>query len=506
MSSTVDPSRPRLLPHGSGKARGNPTAAPPGPSTVAADAPRRSLEPLSLRRNFSWIVAGNAVSAMSLWGIVVLLTRLGGLETVGRVMLAFAVCAPLSALAKLGLCGVLVTDAKGEYRFGDYLGLRLITVVLGSLVVIGIAVATRSELELALLILIVGLGDVFESVSEIFHGLMQRHERMDRVGVALMIRGPLKLLLLAIGLLLTGEALWGIAGVALVSATTLFIWDVPNGWRILRSSQVVAGQAAQSLPDATSGLSPRLDARTLLKLAWVALPLGVVAAMLTLFGNLPRYMVSHYLGDRGLGIFVPVVALGMLPKMVAAGIGQSSSPRLAKHYALGNTAAFYRLLGKLLAASVCLGAGLVLLIALAGGPILVLLYGAPFHRHADLALYLMAAAGLLYLSTPLAKAVQATRRFKTHMLIRSSGILILLVLLPGLIEAYGLNGAAGAMLIGSSFLVLAYGLAVLLIVRPPGALAPKELAQPSACPGPGQRLKSLHVPTFDNLPGFHIDA
>ena len=58
------------------------------------------------------------------------------------------------------------------------------------------------------------------------------------------------------------------------------------------------------------------------------------------------------------------------------------------------------------------------------------------------------------------------------MLIRASSILILLVLLPGLIKAYGLNGAAGAMLVSGSFLALAYGVAIVLIVRstPPRCL------------------------------------
>ena len=467
MSSTVDPSRPRLLPRGTGKARGHPTAAPPGPSTAAADAPRQSLEPLSLRRNFSWIVSGNAVCAASLWGMVVLLTRLGSVEMVGQVMLAFAVCAPVTALAKLGLCGVLVTDAKAEYRFADYLGLRLIMALLGFLVVACIGVATGSELQLARLILAVGLGDAFESVGEIFHGLMQQHERMDRVGIALILRGPLKVLLLAIGLWATGTAFWGVVGMALVSGLVFFAWDLPGGSRIWRASLLAAGETSTGARAAFGGVRPRLRLRRLLGLAWIALPLGVVTTMLALFPNVPRYMVSHYLGDRGLGLFVPVAALGTLGTIVATGIGQSSSPRLAKYYARGNTAAFYRLLAKLLAATACLGVGLVLVIAVAGGPILGLLYGPQFAPHADLALYLTAAAGLLYLSTALAKAVQATRRFKTHMLIRASSILILLVLLPGLIKAYGLNGAAGAMLVSGSFLALAYGVAIVLIVRSP---------------------------------------
>ena len=38
----------------------------------------------SLRQNFSWTLLGNVVYAASLWGILVLLTKVGDPATVGR--------------------------------------------------------------------------------------------------------------------------------------------------------------------------------------------------------------------------------------------------------------------------------------------------------------------------------------------------------------------------------------------------------------------------------------
>ena len=76
---------------------------------------------------FSWIIWGNFVYSLSRWGMIAVLAQLGGPEMVGRVVLAFAICAPITALGNLGLRSVLVTDARGEYRFGDYFALRLVT-------------------------------------------------------------------------------------------------------------------------------------------------------------------------------------------------------------------------------------------------------------------------------------------------------------------------------------------------------------------------------------------
>ena len=85
---------------------------------------------------------GTAVAAASRWGIVVVLARLGDAGMVGQVMLAVAICAPVAAVADLGLTVAQVTDAKREYRFGQYLGLRLVTALLAVLTVLGFLLYT----------------------------------------------------------------------------------------------------------------------------------------------------------------------------------------------------------------------------------------------------------------------------------------------------------------------------------------------------------------------------
>jgi len=410
-------------------------------STVGyCPSPTVCAEPLSLRLNFSWIAAGNAVEMACQWGLLVVLAHLGNLEMIGTVVLAFAICAPCNALAYLGLRGAVVTDARGEYRFGDYLALRLVTATLALAVIAGIVLTARYEIETTLIILAVGVGELFKSISDIFHALLQQHERMDRIAIALMIRGLLILALLALGVCLTGNLVWGMLGFPLAAAVVLFGYDLPNGWRIAAARR--SGSAENG-----AGIKPRWNARTLLKLTWLTLPLGIVLMLIALTTSLPRYMVSHYLGSRALGVFVSIFYLAMVGTKVSTAMGQSAGPRLAKYHAAGNTAAYLRLLGKLLGVVAGLGAAVVLVVALAGGPILGLLYDADFTPHLHLAVLLMLAGAMMYLTVPLGIAIEATRRFKTHMTIRCAGVVVLLLLLPGSIEAYGLEGAAMAMLV-----------------------------------------------------------
>ena len=421
-------------------------------------------KPLSLRRNFSWVVAGNVVHAISRWGMVVVLAQIGNVEMIGQIVLAAAICAPVNSLANLGLRGVLITDAKGEYRFQDYLGLRLITSVLALLVVAGILLATGCETETALIILIVAVARLFESISDIFHAHLQRHERMDRIAIALMIRGPLSLVLLAVGVYLTKSLLWGVVGFSLAMAITFFCYDLPNGSRITKAL-LARGESPSGATTRSISLKPEWNVSTLVRLMWLSLPMGFVMLTISLNANIPRYMIDHYVGSYDLGVFASIAYLGFAGTMVVTAVGQSASPRLAKYHASGDTAAYCRLVWQLLGINAFIGIGIILLMALAGGPILGLLYGSDFVQYADLTVFLLLPVAVMYLASPLARAVDAMRRFKIHMLIQCMSVAVLLLFLPGLIQSHGLKGAALAMLINAVLSLLAYGGTVFLSLR-----------------------------------------
>lgn len=107
----------RLLRAGSGKLIQTPTATA---STVVPAA-------LSLRHNFSWTVIGNLVYALCQWGMLIVLAKLLSPEAVGQFALGLAITAPILLFTSLKLRSVLATDVGDQYRFADYLWLRLLT-------------------------------------------------------------------------------------------------------------------------------------------------------------------------------------------------------------------------------------------------------------------------------------------------------------------------------------------------------------------------------------------
>lgn len=426
----------------------------------------QQLKPLTLRRNFSWTFTGNLVYAASQWGMLVLLAKLGSPEMVGQFTLGLAVTAPAMMFTNLHLRSVQATDAKQQYVFADYLGLRLIGTGLALLIIAGITLKAGYRWETSLVILVIGIAKAFESISDVFYGLIQQHERMDRIAIALMIKGPLSLLLLAIGVSLTGNVVGGAIGLAIAWGLVLFGWDLRNG-RLILNTSLNGREESDLLADAEpvnnqNSLYPRWYLKTLKKLVLLALPLGFVMMLISLNTNIPRYFIERYLGERELGIFAVMSYLMVVGSMVVSALAESASPRLAKYYAAGNSTAFRTLLLKLVGIGLMLGTAGVVVAVVAGKPILTLLYKPEYAERSDLFSWLMVAAGIGYVSSFLGYGMTAARYFRVQMplfaLVTGSSAISCLWLIPTM----GVRGAAIALIIGA---VVQAGITVAVIFQ-----------------------------------------
>jgi O-antigen/teichoic acid export membrane protein len=396
----------------------------------------QQLKPLTLRRNFSWTFIGNAIYAACQWGMLVVMAKIGSPEMVGQFTLGAAVTAPVIMFTNLQLRAVQATDARQQYQFSDYLSLRLLGTMLGLLVIAVIALISGYQWETSLIILLVGLAKALESISDVYYGLIQQHEQMDRMAVSLVVKGPLSLLLLGVGIYISHHLVGGVLGLILAWTAVLVGYDIRSGIFILNNS------TSKRAP-----LHPRWHLKTLSRLAWLALPLGLVMLLISLNDSIPRYIIAKYLGEQQLGIFAAMAYLMVAGNMVVLALGQSASPRLAKYYATGNRKAFSTLLVKLAGIGAVLG-GVAVLVALIGGrELLTLVYKPEFAQHSDLLVWLMVAAGIGYIASFLGYGMTAARYFRIQIPLFASATGMSAITSLWLIPTRGLQGAVIALVI-----------------------------------------------------------
>ena len=410
---------------------------------AACSSPRASTGRPSLARNFSWTLLGNAGYAASQWALVVLITRLGSAEALGRFALALALTSPVILFSRLSLRPIQATDAAGSFRLGHYLALRLAGTG-AALVVIGLIAAVYQP-ELMLLIFCVAAAKAVESAADIFYGFQQQHERMHCVAQSLLLKGPLGVVGMLSGLWLGGSVTWGAAGMLAGWTLPLLLFDLPAVCTTLKQSSVDEDRTG-----GRRGLCPLWQAGPLWRLAWLALPLGFVQLFSQLNLAVPRYLTEHYLGMASLGVFAAVFYFRVVGMQMITAMGQAVSPRLARLFAREEYTQFRSLLCNMLAGGAAVGGAAAVVCSLAGRPLLALVYGDLYAQHAGVLVLVMIGAAISYLASPLGFALTAMRVFRAQQFVLAAVLASGALACWRLIPVYQLEGAGYASIAAAS--------------------------------------------------------
>lgn len=394
------------------------------------------LQPLSLKKNVAWTFVGNVVSALCQWSILVVLAKIGSPLMVGQYAMGLAVAGPVLMFASLQLRKIQATDSRREFRFGDYLGLILLSSFVGCCVVLSLAWWDSNSLETLLVISLVGLSKSFELIADTFYGLLQQHERLDRITKSSMLHSLLSTVSLGLGVWLTNNIVVGTACYATAKLGIILAYDIPGTVWILNRGQ------SSPLGAALSEIWPRWEWSRLRPLVVLGLPMGVVSLLTSLQTNIPRYFVEEQFGEADLGIFCAIAALMMTGITLMRALDQSCIPRFAKLHAAHRYRDFRWLFLKLIAIYLLLGVAGVWVARWGGRPLLTLLFSAEYAIHVDVLEMIMLAAVAAYLVGAISSALVASRCIHSQLPLLCVSLLTALTSCSWLVPEYGLWGAA----------------------------------------------------------------
>ncbi len=420
--------------------------------TAAGEEAAPELRPLRLRTNFAWTLAGFAVYGVSQFAWMSILSKMESPEKVGRLGLALAITAPVVMFTRLQLRGIQATDARDEYRFSDYLALRLVSTVVGMAMIAVIVFAGShfwhySGADIAA-VMAFALMRAVEGISEVIYGLLQKYERLDLQARSLIIKGVVSTIVFPAMIWLTHSVAWGGIGITFSYVILMWAYDIRNARRIMKFYGIEKDFGLHVL---RAGWSERLP--VLRQLTWLALPLGFVAMLDSLNTNLPRLLIQGHVGLAGLGLFSIMAMAGIGGNMVVSSLATSASPRLSRQY-IHNVSSFAHLVWKLVQFGAALGGGAVLIAALFAKPLLTLLSRPEYAKNPEVFVWLMAAAGIGYVARFLVYSMTAARYLRAQAPLYGISLAVIggltWVLLPG----YGLLGAAWASCAGMLILLV----------------------------------------------------
>ncbi len=437
-----------------------------GVSTKTLSQPQAAA---SLRTNFSWMFIGNAVYAASQWAILSLYARLGTTDQVGQLVLALAVTAPIMAFFLLQMRVVQATDARREFQFGHYLALRIVALAAAFAVTFITCLVLNLPESSTAMILAVALSACADGLSDSAYGLLQQREQLGNIARSLMLRGILSITAIGLTFALTRQPVTAFLAGAVVRLLIVCGFDFRNVIALMRLDR--------------ESWRPRWKWNRIYALAKLALPLGLVMMFIVLNNSIPRYYVEKHLDQSSLGIFGAISYLAVAGQMVVGAMGESVTPRLARAFARQDAAGFLRLYVRLAGMGAVIGLAGILFAAVAGYPILWVMYGPEYAAESPLLIWTMAAAAVGYVASFSGYAITSARYFRSQIPLFAAVAAANAVACSWLVPRWGLRGAALSLLISTvvqllgTLLILGHGLLKISTFNRPCAAALEPLPE-----------------------------
>lgn len=420
---------------------------------------------VSLRWNFSWTFVGNVIYSGCQWCMLVVLAKLGNATMVGQYGLALAIATPVYALSTLQLRAVLTTDVHERIHFGEYLGFRLLTTVLSMLIIIGAAFGMHYSRQSTLVVLIIGLAQGLEIVSDLYYAKMQFHEHMDRIAKSMIVRGVIGLAAMGAGVYFAGSIIWGAIGLTVARALVLVVYDIRKRTHFDPHSMAEMQESAEVRATRDQSLRPRFNRTVQIDLFRTSIILGIIAFLVSLLPSIPRYFIAGSIGERQLGLFTATAFLVSTGNLIITAMGQSAFVRLAKLYATGEIRRFNSLLVKLVGIAAALGLAGIGVAVFFGHLLLTVLYRPEYAEHTDVLIAMMIGGAMSYIAAQMGSAITSARFFSQQIPVLACAVAAATLASLFLVRSHGILGAAYAVIITSAVLLAGQIILMMFVLR-----------------------------------------
>lgn len=382
-----------------------------------------------MSRNISWTFLSNIVLAGVKWLMLIALAKWLAPTDVGYYALGLAVASPLTFFANMKLRALFVSADTPHYT--AYATARNIVGLIAMLILFVIAYVLYYDAWL--IIVLIGMSKMLDLVSDFMYALPHREQHMARISKIIIAKQATLMMAFMITLLLTYNLIWTL----FIQLVIQLIW--------LGIEYVVFVRRYDVDRTRNRALTWRILS--------LGIPLGVTQLVVSFNSFLPRYVLEYFTDAETLGYFAAIAYITVIANIVMGAISQNYLHVFKNQHDREDYKDLERTLYVDLGSIAVILSGVTFLISLFIGKfVLTLLYGAAYAQY-DWVLMLL--SGCLFfnalnwnIDTALTSVGIVKRQL--YFVVIASGISIPLTIL--LIYAFGIKGAALAMITNSFFL------------------------------------------------------
>jgi len=379
-------------------------------------------EPLSVKRNILFNTVGSLTYQGCLWLTTVLVVTLSsGYTGSGVLALAMTVGNMFNPIATYSMRTFQVSDVKGTYSQGCYVGFRLVTTVIGLAFIIPYAIVVGGSPATTITILLYMLFKIDEAFADVLYGVDQRGERMDYIGISQFLRGVALIVLFSGGLMTFHSLNLAVLGMFFGGLAVTIFYDIPHASRI-------------------GSIRPNIVSNTVMTLLKKCLPLVVSTLLISMVVSVARQYFSWACGVDQLGLYAAVATPAVLIQALARYLYAPSLVPLAERWESEENGAFTKYLLKTIRFMAIFIVVMVVGLSLVGSPVLVRVYGESIAAYTYLFPCVLISTGFIALMWFLSDVLVICRDMRGLLISNIIAFASCALLMIPLETAFGMNG------------------------------------------------------------------
>ncbi len=385
---------------------------------------------LTLAQNSIYNTIGTVGYCFLQWVITLVVVRLSkDMQNAGMLQLAMSVTNIFFSISIYNMRTFQISDIRNEYSSGDYIGTRIITSALAFILCIVYGLFWQYSLKNLLCIAAYMIYKLSEAFSDVFHGIIQKNFRMDSICFSHLLRGVIMVVVFVIAILITDDVFIAVTAMAFSTLLVVIIYDV---------------SAARYF----DSVVPIFDFKKILRLLLTCFPAVIASTAHNAIVTLPRQFLENSYGEEVLGYYATVATPLLVVQVVVLSIFNPLFSEISVYYADQKYDDIKKIIGKMVLLILGIGAVAFIGCALAGKPLLVLVYGPSIADYAYL-IYAIVGCTTLYALCGLCYNILIIfRRLKTYMLAGILGLAASTLSSTFMIDKFYMNGVSYCVILG----------------------------------------------------------
>lgn len=278
------------------------------------------------KSNVIWNTFGSVFYSACQWIITIIVVHIANFETAGHLSLAMTMSSSFSAISLFSMRNYQISDVQNEFSTNQYVSSRIWTCMLSFIGCVIVAPFGHSIFQ-AFCIISFMLIRVAEAIVDVMHGINQKYDKYDYIGLSFIYRGIVTVVVFTLCLFISKNLLLTLFVMAILNLLVAILFDCRKTYGLEKYQLILKEAGIWSL----------------LKKCF---PLVIFTFLLSLENFIPKNVLENVNGATELGIYSTIASPTLVVQVFASVVFSPFMPIFSKTYYEGKYDEFRKMLHK----------------------------------------------------------------------------------------------------------------------------------------------------------------